>query len=193
MATVKAKKETGIKLLIYAIAEKLALPDYSAIEETNADNISEQGYYASKAEREEIAQWEEGLSEEEIEERAEKARYKAEEEAQKDLFRQCIGAVLRAAEEIWGFHHLDIREGRLRVGEPRLARLVVTPKSGKSWYDVAAEIARTINGVGLTHVPAEDYRRNPRKWGGEHLKSMQVQPEVYGGPSAERIYESSFR
>lgn len=177
----------AIKLTIYELAEMLGLPDYSTVEEQNVDAISEQGYYADKAEREEIARWESELSEEEIEARAEKARYKAEEEAQKDLFSQWVGGVDAAAETIWGFHGFDIQSRHADTAR------IVTPARGETWASVAAKIAQTINGVGLTYVEPEEYSRAPKKWVAEHLGSMQVQPEVYGTASAERIYEASFR
>lgn len=183
MAAAKTKKKSGAGadlLDIYEIAKKLGLPDYSDFEENNNEYVWESGNaYHQQA----IA---DGASEEEAEEK----RYRGEEEAQKELFSNWSGAVMRAAEEIWGFHHLKIDKASAFVSD---VDYYIEPVHGKTWYDVAAEIARTINGVGLAHVPVEDYRRNSRQWVMKHLGSMQVQPEVYGTASAERIYEQSFR
>jgi hypothetical protein len=69
----------------------------------------------------------------------------------------------------------------------------ISPAHGKTWHDVARQIAITINGVGSVEVSAEEYARSPRKWVLEHLGAMKYQPDVYGTASATRIYEQSFR
>lgn len=176
-ASSKSLMPASIKLDIHEIAKKLELPEFSDFEENNNEYVWEAGNaYHQQA----IA---DGLSEDE----AEAKRTKGEDEAGLELWRNWTGAVMRAAEEIWGFHHLRLDESS---NDPAYH---VGPKPGKTWHDVAHEIAITINGVGMVEVPAEDYARAPRKWVLEHLGAMKYQPDVYGTASAQRIYEGSFR
>jgi len=190
MAAAKTKKkETVVKLDIHEIAKKLGLPEFSNFEENNIEYISEAGGYASSEVWENARQANPDLVEAEEGQTAvdaDRAREKAEQRAGDELYRNWSNAVERAADEIWGFHHLY-------VNETAKGGYQVLPKAGKDWHDVARQIAITINGVGLTDVPAEDYARNPKKFVLEHLGSMQMQPEVYGTVSAQRIYEGSFR
>lgn len=176
----------AIKLTIYELQKKLELPEYDDLYERNVDYISEAGSGWAAEKREELAE-DEDISEEAREEEIEMAQQKGEQEAEKELFSNWYGAVEHAAEEIWGFHGLDIRTGHAGTA------FIVTPKVGKTWHDVARQIAITINGVGMVEVSAEEYARSPRKWVLEHLGAMKYQPDVYGTASATRIYENSFR
>lgn len=186
----KQSSKGEIKLTIYELQKKLELPEYDDLYENNVDYISEAGGYASsevwenaRRDNPDLVEAEEG----QVAVDADRAREKAEMVAGDELFRTWYGAVERAAEQIWGFHGLDIRSGHAGTA------FLVKPATGKTWHDVARQIAITINGVGMVEVSAEEYAKNPRTWVLNHLGAMKYQPDVYGTASAQRIYESSFR
>ena len=175
-----AEKKLSDKIDLDRLAAMFKLPDWDGVLEANTD-------YVWENEKTAVRQAEEGTSEKEIE----KIREEAQIEAQDEVYSNYHGAVMRAAEEIFGEHHLDLVP--VRKGERYPFEYRIEPSSGKTWKDAARQLATTINGVGLTYEDPSEYTKAPKQYVLSRLGWVRSFPEVYGTPSAARIYESSWR
>lgn len=171
-----AKRTRSDTLTVDRLADMFDLPEWDRIEELNVEYVGEAGYAAR---REAEAEGEDDeLKLERIAEEAENAE-------RGELYDRWAGAVVGAAEAIFGRHHLS-----LKLARPLSYDYAIVPR--RTWLDAARAIAATINGVGLVHVPREDYSRAPQKFVLSHLGAVRHQPEVYGDTSAKRLFEMSF-
>lgn len=169
------------------IAEMFELPTWEKLDEMNIDYFGDQRSFAEDYARKH------GASEEE----AEQEGYKAEEEAQTDLFNKWHDAVMHAAEKLFGEHGLELQGKRVkgkRVSRPYDFKVV--PK--KSWSDAADKLRETINGVGYFHFNTlkEFLDSGPytaRDAALKHLHWIKDYPAVYGDTSAQRMYDSQMR
>ncbi len=158
------------------IVDTFSLPDWEGVEESNVDFIGESG----------VAAYGEAVREGADEEEALKRQDMAEREAATELWSKYHGAVMDAAEEILGLHHLELEPVRRRERYPFEYR--VRPASGKTWEDAARQLAQTIIGVGMVDVPAEEWARAPRRFVLDNLRAVRHYPEVYGTERALDIY-----
>lgn len=175
-----AEKKVSDKIDLDRLAVMFKLPEWDSVLEANTDFIWENVKAAE-------GQAEEGTSEEELE----KIRQEADSEAQDEVYHQYHGAVTKAAEEIFSAHHLELVP--VRKGERYPFEYRIEPSSGKTWKDAARQLAETINGVGLTYEDPSEYNKAPRQYVLSRLGWLRSYPEVYGTPSAARIYEYSWR
>ena len=157
------------------LAKMFGLPDWDRVLELNIDYVDQA---RSDVRAQELA---DGASEDEAEDVAENA----EREAGDEVYRNWSQAVLAAAEELFGAHHLQLVQVGKRGGLYRVADI-------DGWPRAARAIARTIDGVGLVSVAPSDLRA-PRRFVMGHLGAVRHYPEVYGTASAKRIYERAWR
>jgi hypothetical protein len=173
----------GERIDLNRIAQLLDLPLWESVEEHNVEYVSEAWSEARK----------QALGEGATESEAEEAGSAAEQEAGTDLFRNWRGAVLAAAEELFGEHGLRLEP----VGDPRRSfdfRLL--PEH--SWEDAADRIAQTITGIGMFSFASGRELMESGPWTARqavlgHLHWIRQRPEVYGTASAGRIYERAWR
>lgn len=162
------------------LARMFKLPEWDSVLEANIDYVDEN---VRTAERE--------ADEDATEAELEKIREEAEIEAQDEVYSQYHGAVMSAAEQLFGEHHLELVP--VKKGERYPFEFRIEPVSGKTWKDAAKQLATTINGVGLTYEDPSEYGRAPRQYVLSRLSWVSSYPEVYGSSSASRIYERSWR
>lgn len=174
------KKLTGI-LTIDDLAKMFGLPDSDRLMESNIDYGGENYMSAFREAKQEGAS----------EEKAEEAGLAAEQGVMDEVYGQWHGAVQNAAVRLFEEHGLELRgKGRLSY------EYVVAPV--KSWSDVASHILTTINGVGEFEFSSlreflDSGPYTPREAVLSHLHWIKWWPEVYGEPSARRMYEQAWR
>lgn len=165
------------------IALMFGLPQWSDFEERNQNNIWDQGNHAYRS----------ALEDGKREATAEKAREKAEREAQDDYFSAWHDGVMGFADKAFESHGLELVPvpGRRKSARPYYYK--VEPQ--KSWRDAAEQIIETINGVGMFYFGSvADLRRSgpyksDREAVLEHIHHIPSAAEVYGSPSAERTFD----
>ena len=169
------------------IADMFGLPTWEKLDEMNLDYYADQRSFAEDYARKK------GASEED----AEQEGYKAEEEAQTELFNKWHDAVMHAAEKLFGEHGLELQGKRVKgKSVSRPFELKIVPK--KSWSDAANKLRETINGVGYFHFNTlkEFLDSGPytaRDAALRHLGWIKDYPAVYGDDSAERMYDRQMR
>ncbi len=172
------------KITIDGLASLFGLESAESLDERNTDYVWESGDFAAKY------ALEHGASESE----SEAAREAAEGEAQSEVYGKWHGGVLAAAESLFEEHGLTlvpIGKG-LRPFEFRICPV-------KGWKDSLRAVIETINGVGYFYFssPREFLDSGPyasaRVGVLTHLHWIKDHPAVYGGTSAERLFERAFR
>jgi len=170
---------------INVLAEELDLPDWDSVDEANRDYYDDAGRAAYDAFMEDA----EYADEQADESQAEEVWQNAEWEAQKEVFAQWHHAVLRAAEDLFEKHELELVP-RGKDDLPYEFKI----KPLKSWKDAADQIRETINGVGYFHFYTlkeflDSGPYTPRQAVLGHLHYIKDYPEVYGTYSARSLYE----
>lgn len=175
-----AEKKVTDKIDLDRIAKMFDLPEWDGVLESNVDFVFENARVA-----------EEQADKEATEKELKKIREEAEIEAQDEVYSNWHGAVTSAADELFGFHHLQLIP--VKKGERYPFEYRIEPASGKTWSDAAKQLSTTINGVGLTYEDPSEYGKTPKKYVLSRLGWISRYPEVYGTSSADRIYERSWR
>lgn len=181
--------DSGIKIDLNRVAKLLDLTPYDDLRENNIDYLGDA----------QMAGREEALKDGATEADAEQAGYKAEEAAEAELYHNWHGAIERAAEELFGAHHLYLmprRKGERYPFEYYLRPIRNATK--KTWEDAAEAIRRTISGVGTFEFANLQEFLSSGPWTArqaveKHLHWIAYYPDVYGTASAQRIFEASFR
>ena len=171
------------------IATWLGLPIWDTIEEGNLDVIGTIGQVAYRG----------ALANGASESEAESARDNAEQEAQRDVWNQWYDGVRRAADQLLADHGLALvprytSPRRVGANDDRPYDLRIVART--TWRQAADQIRRTINGVGMFEFSSlqEFLRSGPytaRQAALSHLHWIKRAPDVYGGPSAQRLYEAT--
>lgn len=181
-----SSQDVSDKVDVNELAKMFDLPDYDKIDEMNVDYVWEQGDYAYK----------ETLSQGGSEDEAEEARQKAEGEAQSETYSKWHSGVTDAAEKLFGEHGLTLvpKKPKHKGSLPYEYKVVPTT----SWNDALKQIIETINGVGYFHFssPKEFLDSGPyasaRIGVLTHLHHIKDHPAVYGGTSAQRIFDKAW-
>jgi hypothetical protein len=182
-----SSQDVSDKVDVNELAKMFDLPDYDKIDEQNVDYVWENGDYAYK----------EALGGGASEDEAEEARQKAEGEAQTEIYNKWHSGVIDAAEALFGEHGLTLVpiKPKHRGSLPYTYKVVPTT----SWNDALKQIIETINGVGYFHFsnPKEFLDSGPyasaRIGVLTHLHHIKDQPAVYGGTSAQSIFDRAWR
>lgn len=186
-ATKKDAAKGSDRRNIDQLAAMFDLPPWDDIDELNRENIWIPGNQA----------YESAIEEGESEDVAEKARERAEERAGEEIYNTWYDAVERAAEELFGKHHLELVQTGRQGTPKRRYEFKIVPKV--SWRDAAEKIRQTADGVGYAYVgnDVNEFLKlgpwTPRQAVLEHLGVIADYPEVYGSHSARQIYEVAFR
>lgn len=175
------------KLSVDQLAELFGLESFEKIDERNTDYVWEAGDSAYKH----------AIHEGESEKKAEKAREDAEGEAGVEIYTKWHDGVMAAAESLFGEHHLSLSPATAKRKGVRPFEYKVEPS--KSWDAALKAIIETINGVGMFHFSSvrefldSGPYSTPRIGVLTHLHHIASYPAVYGGTSAQRIFERSWR
>lgn len=181
------------------LAKFFGLDSIDAVEEHNWTYAADAGHYAEKALREDHARYaDEGEELDEAE--VDAAREKAEQAERDEIYGKWHSGVTGAADELFG--NLDLKlvpvGKEFKVGRSRYyGRFKLVPEN--SWEASAEAVRVVIDGMGYAHV-GYDLREfleqgpyTPRQAVLEHIRTATMgHPEVYGGPSAQRIYENAW-
>lgn len=174
------------KLSVDELAEMFKLTPWDKVEDMNIDYVAENG---AQAYREALH---EGLSDK----KAEELRYKAEDAAQTELYRNWNLAVVEAADALFHEHHLALEAIKPRSTKAIAHEYRVTAPEG--WRKALAQIVQTINGVGMFHFSNVKELLDSGPYSTErigvltHLHHIKDYPRVYGTTSAERRFQRSF-
>lgn len=155
------------------IAKLLGIPEFDT--ETSGDTYS---YAFRQAE-------EEGATQEEAEQFAQKA----EEEEEAEAYRSYTNAVMSVANDLFGKHGLDLvlaKNGSYAVAPT------------ESWEKAANDIRETINGVGYFHFNTLKEFLDSGPWTArqavlEHLHWIKDYPRVYGEGTATSMFDRRLR
>lgn len=175
------------KLSIDELVEMFKLPAWDKVEEMNQDSIWENGDLAYK----------EALRDGDSESKAEKAREDAEGEAGLDIYKHWHDAVVSASESLFGEHYLDIVPASAKRKGVRPHEYKIVPTKG--WDAALKQIIETINGVGMFHFSSAKEFLDSGPYATArigvltHLHHMKDYPRVYGGSSAQSLYERAWR
>jgi len=175
------------KLNVDELATMFKLPTWDKIDEMNIDTIWENGDAAYK----------EALQDGESEKKAEESREKAEHAAGNEVYRTWHDAVMSAAENLFGKHHLELIAVPMKRKSVRPYEYRVQPKT--SWDAALKQIIETINGVGMFHFSSAREFLDSGPYASArigvltHLHHIKDYPRVYGGTSAQHLYERAFR
>lgn len=172
------------KISISDLASMLGLPDFDQIDELNTDYVWDSGNAAYK----------ESIRDGESESKAEKARERAEGLAQVEVFGKWHSGVMNAADHLFGEHHLQLSpvSAKKALG----TEFKISPKT--TWDAALKQIIETINGVGMFHFSSvrEFLQSGPYATARigvlTHLSHIKDYPRVYGGTSAQRLFDRSW-
>lgn len=186
-----ARKEPSDKRSIDQIAALLDLPTWESVDELNCDYYAEVARAATRFDEEHASNLDERQAVDD--------RYLAtEERAQAEVYAKWHGAVLHAAESLFGAHGLElvpVKDGQGTPSEPYTYRVVPS----KSWLDAADMIHTTITGVGAIACPVTTREfiaalgdGTPRRAALGHLGWIRRYPDVYASTSARVLYEGAW-
>jgi hypothetical protein len=186
LAHLRAPKD---KTNIEEIADMLDLPKWEDIDERNADSRMEAGHYARK----------EALADGDTEEEADEKAEKAEMEADSELYNQWYDAVEHVAEKLFDEHGLKLVGKKYKAKKRQSNRpfdFTIVPE--KSWEHAASRIMTTINGVGSFEFSSvkEFMDSGPytaREAVLNHLHWIKDWPRVYGEGTARGMYDRQVR
>src|SRR5437867_12971863 len=122
-----AEKKVTDKIDLERLAKMFDLPEWNDTLENNVEYISEAGAAGAREAGEDATEAE-----------IEKAREKFEEAASDEIWHNYHGAVTRAAEELFGHHHLELVPVKKEERYPFEFR--IEPVSGKTWKDAAKQL-----------------------------------------------------
>jgi len=174
------------KISIEELAKLFDLTAWDKIEEMNEHYLSQ---IQSQAESQAAAN----------DEDPEDASNAAFEEAQTDLFNNWYDAVESASSKLFEEHGLELlamRNTRKVNKNYRPFYLKIIPT--RSWTDAANRLRETINGVGDFHFSSlRDFLDSgpytARQAVLAHLGYIRRYPDVYGTPSAQRLYQFAWK
>jgi hypothetical protein len=170
--------KTSNKVNVDSLAEMFGLTAWDKLDDLNIDYFGEGLDWSEEGEEEAL---------------------KIEAERRDALYSSWHGAVLHAAEQLFGEHGLKLEPLRFKRKVPEGTRHYeyrVVPET--SWEDAANKVRETINGVGFFYFATrgEFLRSGPytaREAVLGHLHWVKRYPDVYGGISASRMYEAQMR
>lgn len=169
-------------------AEKLDLPEWDFVYEGSIEWLAECRSTAEREAREEAEYNEEEISEDELE----VIGIQAEETCEQALYRSWHDAVEGAASELLREHDLELSP--VKEDDPLPFEYEIVPET--TWQEAAKHLAMTIEGVGIFSVDLDEEaadEESARDFVLSHLAWIAYHPEVYEGPSAQRLYERYWR
>lgn len=172
------------------LAEQFDLPSWESIYEMNLDYFYERGDYAAREAEEEAEEEDEEFSEEDRDE----AEMRGQEVAEREVYAQWANAVESAADDMYEQYGLDLEPKGRKSGET-VYEFKIVPR--KDWRTSADLIRETVNGVGQFYFGSlkEFLDSGPytaREAVLSHLGYIGRHTDVYGSPSARRVYEASW-